>query len=48
MIVFLLGSQAQRVNVVFDLFILLKFLTSLDKVSFYSTCEVRSQSNRVD
>ena len=47
MIVFLLSSQAQRVNVIFDLFIFLKFLTSLDKVYFYSTGEVRTRSDRV-
>ena len=47
-IVFLFGPQAQCVNVVFDLLILLGLLAALDSVRFCSTGEIRSQSNRVD
>ena len=40
-IVFLFGSEVQCVNVIFDLMILLRFLTSLDGVRLYSTTVVR-------
>ena len=44
----LLGSQAQRVNVIFNFLVLLRFLTSLNEVRFYSIGEVRSRLNSVD
>ena len=41
--VFLIGSQAQCVNVIFDLLILLGFLIPLDRVRYYPSDEVRSR-----
>jgi hypothetical protein len=41
--VLLVGSQAQCVNVIFDLLILLGFLMSLDRVRYYPADEVRSR-----
>jgi hypothetical protein len=46
--VFLLGSQAQSVNVIFDLLVLLGFLAALDRVRYCVADEVRSQLKRVD
>jgi hypothetical protein len=42
-IVFLVGSQAQCMNVIFDLLILLGFLMPLDRVRYYPADEVRSR-----
>ena len=35
-------------NVIFNFLILLRFLTSLDRVRFYSNREIRSRLNSVD
>ena len=40
-VVFFFGSQAQCVNVIFDLLILLGFLTPLNGVRYYLADEVR-------
>ena len=45
---FLLSSQAQSVNVIFDLLILLRLLAALDRVRYCRTDEVRSRLKRVD
>jgi hypothetical protein len=42
-IVFLVGTQTQCVNVIFDLLILLGFLMPLDRVRYYPADEVRSR-----
>ena len=47
-VVLLVGSQAQCVNVIFDLLILLGFLAPLDSVRYYLAIEVGSQLNRVN
>ena len=46
-IVFLIGSEMQCVNVIFDLLILQGFLTAFDRVGFCIADEIRSQLNRV-
>ena len=42
-VVFLLGSQAQCVNLILDLLILLGFLMPLDRVRYYPADEVHSR-----
>jgi hypothetical protein len=42
-VVFLVGSQAQCVNVIFNLLILLRFLMPLDRVRYYPADEVCSR-----